>query len=721
MAVSERIMRVFEAAQKNWENPPQSTYNYDRFKYSFEKYSACPLWEKIARSNADAMVNQKVYIEENDKIFGRVFHANEKQIEKFNQDLDYKNTAIERVREEIPNYDEMVKYQISSAWYSNQGHIAWNWNKILQLGTSGIADICKTKLAETDDEKAKEFYRGALIMLESVEKWNDKHIEELLRLGRVDDAEICKRVPKYPARNFREAIQAFYFQYICVMRENPYGGNSPGRLDYYLWPYLKLDLENGNITREEAKDLIDELFIRIDERIHKIDHWGESVVVGGTNADGSSAVTVLTEIMIESIMSFDITHPYLYARIPEDAEDSYLDLCAKYVKYGNNRAQLLYDKNVISALLKDGVPLADAIDYCCGGCMEIGIQGKTSDFLFNGWQNITKILELATTGGYSLVDDNKLESINPKGLMNCRDFEDYYNEFINLARYTIGSFLKVQDIYSEGKAKNEPAYLISTMIDDCIEKGRNMHDGGARYHDYGSTTIGIPNSVDYLMAVKKAVFDEKFVSAEELIKAMSANFVGYEDLQRKLKQLPRFGCENAEADAMAIRLVGDISNIFTSYRNRLGGKGKIIILTFTWAPAAGWMLGATAYGDVAGKPVAHGITPQGASMTKGITAAINSCTEVPFDCFNGGASTMWDLDEEFAKEPVIKGLFMTFFKRGGQIYQGNTTDLESLYMAQEHPEDYYNLIVRVGGYSARFVTLGKALQDEIINRIRHKG
>jgi formate C-acetyltransferase len=382
---------------------------------------------------------------------------------------------------------------------------------------------------------------------------------------------------------------------------------------------------------------------------------------------------------------------------------------------------LLYDKNIISALLKDGIPFADAVDYCCGGCMEIGIQGKTSDFLFNGWQNITKILELTTTGGYSLVDDNKLESINPKGLMNCRDFEDYYNEFINLAQYTIGSFLKAQDIYSEGKAKHEPAYLISTMIDDCIEKGRNMHDGGARYHDYGSATIGIPNSVDYLMAVKKAVFDEKIVSAEELIKAMSANFVGYEDLQRKLKQLPRFGCENAEADAMAIRLVGDISNIFTSYRNRLGGKGKIIILTFTWAPAAGWMLGATAYGDVAGKPVAHGITPQGASMTKGITAAINSCTAIPFDYFNGGASTMWDLDEEFAKEPVIKGLFMTFFKRGGQIYQGNTTDLESLYMAQEHPEDYYNLIVRVGGYSARFVTLGKALQDEIINRIRHKG
>jgi len=257
------------------------------------------------------------------------------------------------------------------------------------------------------------------------------------------------------------------------------------------------------------------------------------------------------------------------------------------------------------------------------------------------------------------------------------------------------------------------------MVDDCLARGRNMHGGGARYHDYGSSIIGIPNAGDSLMAIKKAVYDDKLCTASELLQALKANFEGYEALRSKLLSIPKYGQENEEADAITARLVTDISRIHSSYVNRFGGNGKVVLLTFRWAPTVGAILGASPDGRKAGVPVAHSVTPQSSSMTKGITAAMNSCASLPFELFNGGASTMWDLDPNMATPTVTESLITTFFDMGGQIFQGNMTDVEELKKAVENPDQYRHLIVRVGGYSARFVTLEKCLQEEIIQRLRH--
>jgi formate C-acetyltransferase len=229
----------------------------------------------------------------------------------------------------------------------------------------------------------------------------------------------------------------------------------------------------------------------------------------------------------------------------------------------------------------------------------------------------------------------------------------------------------------------------------------------------------MPNAADSLLAIKKAVFDDKICTAHELVEALKANFKGSEQLRLKLRALPKYGRQHEEADEMARRLMTDICAIFSSYRNRWGGNGKPVILTFIWAPEAGAMLGATADGNPAGKPVAQGITPQSTSMTLGITAAMNSCLSMPFPLFGGGASTMWDLDTAWASEEIIRALLMTFVKNGGQIFQGNTTDVKSLLEAQKNPDEYGHLIVRVGGYSASFVNLSQELQNDIITRIRH--
>jgi formate C-acetyltransferase len=184
--------------------------------------------------------------------------------------------------------------------------------------------------------------------------------------------------------------------------------------------------------------------------------------------------------------------------------------------------------------------------------------------------------------------------------------------------------------------------------------------------------------------------------------------------------LPKYGQEHAEADALAKRLSCDLVTAYRSYVNRFGGNGEFILLTFAWAPVAGRELGATPDGRLSGAPVAQAITPQSMSMTNGITAAINSCTTQPFELFAGAASSMWDLDPSWATEDVIKALLLTFFEQGGQIFQGNTTDVNELIKAKENPEAYPHLIVRVGGYSARFIWLPQDLQDEVISRLRHK-
>lgn len=246
-----------------------------------------------------------------------------------------------------------------------------------------------------------------------------------------------------------------------------------------------------------------------------------------------------------------------------------------------------------------------------------------------------------------------------------------------------------------------------------------MHGGGVRYHDYGATPLALPNTIDSLIAIKKAVFDFKICTAEELVNALKADFEGYEALQIKLKALPKYGMDNDEADEIAKRVMNDFSEMYQSFTTIHGGKGKPIILTFTYAPAAARMLGARADGSNMGTLVAHGITPHTASMTKGITAAINSIGKLSYECFTGGASTMWDFDSSWVNEDIIKAVLKTFIDKNGQIFQGNTTSVEDLIKAKADPENYKHLIVRVGGYSARFVNLREDLQNEIIQRMRH--
>ena len=717
--LSKRIQELHEVSLKRGAAGQPSHFYRDYHASALGQFASLPHGEKLARAMAYAIENQDIWVYEDDRIGGRIYYNQEAPVEQQCPELDYLAEAHQVFHSLYPEAQELMENQL--IFGTAVGHITWFFDKILRLGTEGFRAQYVAALKNAKDKEAEEFYNGVIILIDALQNFNDKHVEAYERMGNTELAQRMRKVPRQPCTSFREAVQAFFMQHIVVMRENPFGGNGPGRLDYYLWPYLKADLENGKCSLEEAKELIDELFIRIDERIYEHDGWVEAIVVGGTNPDGSSAVNPLTYIMVRSIMDLNITHPSIYVRVPKDPPEELLDICAEYMTSGNNRAQILSDPAVIGALEKRGIPFEDAVEYACGGCMEVGIQGMTSDFLYIGWQNTAKMLELMVTGGVCLRTGKRIEGFKATNSLTAYDsFDAFYSDFIAEADRLTKIYLHEQDIYSEFAQKNRPSYLISSMIDNCLERGRNMHGGGAKYHDYGGTHLALPNVADGLFAIKKAVFEDKICTASEMIDALKANFKGYEVLQARLRRIPKYGMDNEEVDGLTRQVMIDFANMYSSYTTRFGGKGKPVILTFVWSPEATAMLGASPDGRNMGEGVAHGVTPQSSSMTEGVTAAINSCGKMPFECFSGGASSMWDFDSSIATPAVLKALIKTFIENGGQIFQGNTTPVEELLEAKKHPERYGHLMVRVGGYSARFVNLHPSLQDDIIARIRHK-
>lgn len=716
--ISERIKALAALTVERGQNAPASAFFQNLHSAALGLYAECPQWEKIARSMAYAIANMPVHIYPEDTIGGRTYQNKPLPPETVAADLDCDTPARAEFLAQYPEAELLFRDYLITG--TAKGHIIWDFSRVLTLGITGLRTRFEEALAAARDEDAEQFYRGVLILLDAVLAFNDKHIAAYRAAGMHELADRMAKVPRQPAETFREAVQAFHMQHLCVMAENPYGGNGPGRLDYYLWPYLERDLAAGRCTLEEAKEIIDELFLRFDERLYGMDGWVEAVVIGGSHANGGSAVNPLSYIMLDSIMDLDILHPSVYVRLPKNPPAELVSACARYILSGNNRAQILSDEAIMGALIRRGISTRDAADYVCGGCMEVGLQGMSSDYLYIGWHNPPKMLELMLTGGECLLTGKKNPAFHAnKSLAGYTDFESFYADFIAEATRITRIYLAEQDIGSKWAQRARPSYLISSMIDDCLERGRNMHGGGARYHDYGGTPLGLPNVADGLYAVKRAVFEDKLCTAEELLAALKADFKGYERLQAQLKRLPKYGVNDPAADAMARRVASDFADIYEGYTTRWGGKGKLVILTFTFAPPAAAVLGATADGGNANRLVAHGVTPHSSAMTEGITSAILSAGCMPFEKFAGGASTMWDFDPAWATEPIVEAVLRTFIENGGQIFQGDVTPLEELLAAQKNPAEHANLVVRVGGYSARFVNLSPELQENVICRIRH--
>ena len=594
------------------------------------------------------------------------------------------------------------------------GHIAWNWRIIIEQGISGLLQEVYALIETAEEESAKAFYRSVIIAWNSVIDWNQTYLAALkeqrktapLRdLSRIDELiRIVAKVPYQPAETFHEALQSFYLQHLAIMFENPFGGNGPGRMDQILGPYLERDLAAGRITREEARYLIDELFIRFEERLAFCDGWVESIMTGGKNPDGSSCLNELSYIIIESFMELEQTHPAVYPRLSLRDPQAYWDLCVQYVINGGNRWQLYNEESCLAAITASDVPFSDAVNYAAGGCMEVGIQGQSCDLNFAFTCNISKILE------------SFLFSADSNGFIY---FDALYSSFIENIRTEFGEFVKAIDITGECMGQYRPTALMSSLLDDCLKRGCDQHAGGAKYYDYGFAPLGITSAADSLWTIRQAVYEQKIISLATLVTALKANYVGFESLRLQLRQLPKYGEGNRLADNFCQQVMSDICAIAHATQTRYGGSLKPMIFNFVWTPEASRELHARADGSFAGAHISHGMTPQSFAMRQGFTTALKSCTSLDFSVVSGGVTTMWDIDHHCAVPELIEPIIRVFFQQGGMIIQGNTTNIKDLESALENPEKYHNLMVRVGGFSAHFCSLNLELQQEIINRHRN--
>ena len=720
--LSPRILQFREASRARGAAPPPNLAMGDFAEVFFGRYAGRPYWERYARSLAYALERKPVVLLDDERLPGMLYQngPNRPHDERF---VPY------TVEAHLPARLKEAAIDLPFSHWPWPGHIGWRWDIVLRDGIEGLMAELQRKLRATKDAGARRLYRGALVLWRSALRWNDRHVAALEALARAATgaerarltrlADLCRRVPRKPARTFHEAVQAFHFQHLVVMFENPYGGNGPGRLDYFLWPYLERDLAAETITEGEAKDLVDELMLRLHERIQPMDGWVEAVMAGGTHPDGSSSLNPLSSMVVNSIAALDQTHPSVYVRLSRSDPADFRDLTVRYLLHGGNRAQIYNEEACLAAIARSGVPPADAAMYMAGGCMEISVQGMASDMNFTGCMNIAKSLELVLNGGADLLTGERRAPAT-RTLAEYRDFEDLYAAFEREVAREFSQFVRALDLGSECFARWRPCYLLSSLVGDCLARGREQQDGGARYHDYGFSPLAITAAADALHAIRRAVFEERFVPAADLLAALRADYAGQEPLRRRLALIPRYGCENAEADAMAARVLRSVCTLATGAKNRFGGSLKPMIFTFVWGPGASRELGARADGQKAGARIGHGMTPQNLAMENGITAALNSCVAVDYSPVSGGATTMWDVAPELAQPAIMGSLLKRYLDGGGMIFQGNTTRVEVLEQARKHPEQHPDLIVRVGGFSARFVALAPELQEEIITRHRHR-
>ncbi len=582
----------------------------------FDIYADLHLPERQARSFGYALEHEPVHIHPLTSIPGQIFQACPGAgCPEFGSsehpgwaEFSVGSAAERRAASEIPDGEFYARHFTTGG---APGHICWDYGRMLDLGVDGMLSLCAANKKRTDDLKSRDFYTCVEIALGGLLAWVARHVDVLDGMTREETdpqrrrelremAGLCRRVPRQPATSFREAVQTFWLQYMAVMFEDPFGGNGPGRLDYYLWPFLERDLEAGRTTLENARELLTELLIKMHERIAPADGWVEALPVGGRHPDGSLAINPLSHMIIEIIAALPQTHPSVYVRLPDDAPDDFVDLSVCYLLDGGNRAQVYGDDAVIAALVRSGkVAIEDARHWTAGGCMEVSPQGCNCDLLFAFAHNVSRTFELVLNGGCLLQSGERVID-HPQTLADYASFDELYDAFAAELGREMGILTRRLDIYLEEYARYRPSYLLSSMTHDCLERGRGINDGGARYTNYGGSGVGIPNVGDSLYAIQRAVFEDRRVTGAELLDALRADFVGHELLQAYLRSLPKYGADDEAADAMTDRVFCSFADLLAGHTTPHGGTVVPTILGFVWVVSYGEQVGATPDGRRAG-------------------------------------------------------------------------------------------------------------------------
>jgi formate C-acetyltransferase len=677
-------------------------------------------------------------------------------------------------------------------FYNGIGHFTVKYEEVLAIGFEGIAAKAKTALSvcrigDADYAKKSHFlnaviiccnaaityaHRYAMLALEAAQKeTNSQRKMELLKI-----AENCAQVPGKPARNFYEACQSFWFVQMLLQTESSGHSISPGRFDQYMYPYYEKDIKEGIITREKAQELLDCIWVKLND-LNKVRDAAsaegfagyslfQNLIVGGQTEEGEDATNDLSFMCLEAALHVLLPAPSLSIRVWNKTPDELLMKAAKVTRTGIGLPAYYNDEVIIPAMMSRGVTLEDARTYNIIGCVEPQKAGKTDGWHDAAFFNMCRPLEMVFFNG---MEGGVQVGPRTGDVTQMKTFHEFYDAYKAQMNYFIELMVNADNAIDAAHAERCPLPFQSSMIDDCIGRGKSLQEGGAVYNFTGPQGFGIANVSDSLYAIRQLVFEEKKVTLAEWKEALADNYgrgfskqqvesmttqivknladagqpVGekeiaavyqtvanqnispekkakYDQLLEWIDQVPKYGNDMEEADQFARDVAYTYTKPLNQYRNPRGGIFQAGLYPVSANVPLGAQTGATPDGRLANTPIADGIGPASGRDTHGPTAAVNSVAKID----HGIASNGTLLNQKFHPSALsgVEGLqkfcafIRAFFDQKGMHMQFNVVSRETLLDAQAHPDKYRNLVVRVAGYSALFTTLSKSLQDDIINR-----
>ena len=589
-----------------------------------------------------------------------------------------------------------------------------------QLEAMAICADALIRFAERHAEKARE--------LAEIEP-DPKRKAELERI-----AAVCLHVPAHAPRDLHEAIQAYWFVHLGVTTElNPWDAFCPGHLDQHLAPFYERGLANGSLTREQAEELLQCLWIKFNNQPAppKVGVTAAEsstytdfaqINTGGLLVDGSDAVSEMTYLILDVIEEMRLLQPSSSVQVSKKNPDRFVRRAARIIRTGFGQPSVFNADLIVQELVRMGKSVADARQGGSSGCVEVGAFGK-ENYNLTGYFNMPKVIELALHNGR---DPRTGMRLGPKTGKAARfqSFEALFEAYRVQLNHFVDIKIRGNNVIERLYATYMPAPFLSLLIDDCIATGKDYHDGGARYDTSYIQGVGLGTATDTLSAIKYHVFDQGALTLKDLLSILDADFEGHERTrQLLLNRTPRYGNDDDDADGIMVALFNAYFDAIDGRPNTKGGTYHINLLPTTCHVYFGSVVGATPDGRKAGKPLSEGISPVQGADRHGPTAVVKSVAKMDH-ARTGGTLLNQKLTPQLLADDDgldrLVDLIRTYFRLDGHHIQFNVVDAETLRAAQREPEQYRDLIVRVAGYSDYFCDLGQALQDEIIARTEHR-
>ncbi len=548
---------------------------------------------------------------------------------------------------------------------------------------------------------------------------------ELMRI-----AEVCRHVPAEAPRDLHEAIQMYWFVHLGTVSElNGWDAMNPGHIDQHLWPFYRRDLENGTLDRAGAKELLTCLWIKFNNQpappkvgVTALESGTyndfTNINLGGLDREGRDAVNELSYLLLEVVDDVHLLQPQVNVQLGSETPEAFLEAACRVIRKGYGYPALFNADLVVAEQLRAGKTLEDAREGGTSGCIETGCFGKEA-YLLTGYLNLPKILEVTLHAG---VDPATGRQIGPAtgDPREMGSFDELYEAFREQLRWFVDVKVEVNQYIEQMFARYMPAPFLSVVIRDCIETGRDYYDGGPRYNTTYIQCCGIGTITDSLSALRKHVFEDGVASMDRLLQALSRDFDGDEALrQRLVNRTAKFGNDLPEADDLMQQAYESLFETIDGRPNTRGGRYHLNMLSTTCHVYFGTRVGATPDGRHAGQPISDGTSPAHGADRRGPTAVCKSLSKM--DQVRSGGTL---LNQRFVPQ-VLEGdeslaalasLVRGYFQLGGHHIQFNVVDTQTLRDAQQHPEQYRDLLVRVAGYSDYFVDMGRDLQEEVIAR-----